>query len=69
MKKESKTIVQKTIEKELGTTTGALSNCIFIILTLDVVEKKIGQGQFSTVFRAKTVGPVEKTVALKRVPV
>jgi hypothetical protein len=69
MKKPSKTIVQKAIEKELGTKTGTLANCKCIHSCQDVVEKKIGQGQFSTVYRAKTIGPDEKTVALKRVPV
>ncbi len=54
------TSVEKVIKKELGSATGSLSNY--------VIEKKIGQGQFSTVYRAKSVTDGE-IVALKRVPI
>ena len=60
MKKNEKNIVEKAIEKELGTTTGTLANY--------TIEKKIGQGQFSTVYRAK-MNSDNTIVAIKRVPV
>jgi hypothetical protein len=58
-KRDDKNAVEKVIQKELGSATGTLSNF--------VIDKKIGQGQFSTVYRAKTVAE-GNIVALKRIP-
>jgi serine/threonine protein kinase len=59
-KSPKKTSVEKLIAKELNGATGSLANY--------TIEKKIGQGQFSTVYKAKANADGRIT-AVKRVPV